>query len=370
MQNKDKDMNTDRGKVVPAQIVLEGVTAKKGILVFNSLETFEKAYPAILHMDMAQSALWEKNIGFVSQRNIFNQIVNAEYDYLAKPFDNKSERQLRKMVAPKGHTNIYQQHLRSGVIAPQKIDGEEETYDYSLSDKSYVPIVNAKGFFIVGDTIYQVKDGLTKEMKGADLPRLSLLDKAKSDDGTGKIKVRPTFNASPADVAAASAGLAGCSFPLTSNWVTNGSRRGITTVTLALSYWNPFPYKKVTITHNVFVQSQKKNFFGTWVYATCPNECWIGGTWTMNFDFMSAATLGYVYTNYYPRSYSYPHPNCINNFQASINPVTGGTAPYPSSFVFTAPIGTAFLGVRLTPVHWSVSVPGGASGIACGVSCS
>lgn len=362
-------MATNRGRVISIAAPVEGVVAKTGILHFDSLETFEKTYSSILNMDSALSASWEKSIGFVSHRNIFNQIVDAEYAHLAKPYENKSDKTLKRTTAPKGHTRIYQDHLRSGIIEIQPADQGEDTYDYALTDKSYAPIVNAKGFFIVGDTVYQVKGGLTKEMEGADLSRLAMLDNAKSNDPANKIKVRPTVDISAADAAAAKAGTAGCGFPLAPGWVTNGSRRGMTTVTFSFSYWNPFPYTKVTLSYGVFVQSQKKNFWGTWIYPPCPNECWIGGTWTLNLDYMSAATLGYAHTDYYARSYSYPHPNCINNFKASINPITGGTAPYPASFIVTAPAGLAFQGVRLTPVHWSVSVPGGASGIACGVNC-
>lgn len=360
-------MSVDRKKSVSAPVPFKGVRAKDGILLFDSLETFEQTYPTILNMDAEQSALWERSVGFVSQRNIFNQIVEAEYGYLVKPYENKSDEALKRMKAPQGHTNVYRKYLRAGVIKIERVEGED-TYDYALTDRSYAPIANTGGFYIVGDTVHQVKGDLAKEMRGGDLSKLSLLAKAKSSDPANKIVVRPVIDVSAAS--AAQSGLSGCSFPLSSNWVTSGSRRGLTTVNFYVSYLNPFPYTKVIINYTVEVRSQKKNFWGTWVYPSCPNECWIGGAWTLNFDYMNGATLGHAFTNYFARSYSYQHPNCINLFQASINPVASGvSAPFSSSFIFTAPKGLAFLGVRLTPVQWSVSVPGGASGISCGVSC-
>src|ERR1044072_6707048 len=58
---------------------LNGVTAKNGILAFDSLETYDKSYPIIFSTNVEQSEAWEQSLGFVSQRNIFNQIVKAEY---------------------------------------------------------------------------------------------------------------------------------------------------------------------------------------------------------------------------------------------------------------------------------------------------
>ena len=143
----------------------------------------------------------------------------------------------------------------------------------------------------------------------------------------------------------------------------------MTTVSFIVTYFNPYPYKMAKAVYNVNVISQVRNFWGTWVYPSCPNECWISGTWTAAFDYMSAATLGYVHSDLFARSYTYSHPNCINNFSASISPAAGITAPYPSSFIYTAPPSLAFLDLRLQNLHWNVSVPGGASGINCSVHC-
>jgi hypothetical protein len=359
-------MNASSSIPGSAPATLKGVSAKKGILHFDSLEDLENAYPTIANMDSARSALWEKGIGFTSQRNIFNQIVEAEYDFLAKPYEDKSDKELKRTKAPTGHTDLYRKHLRAGVIKIQPIEGED-SYDYALSDASYAPIVNAEGFYIVGNTVYQVKNDLTKEMDGADLSKLSLLAKAALSDSANKITVRPTVEVP--DAAAAQVGVLGCSFPLTSGWVTSGNRRGSTTIKFTVSYLNPFPYKKAVVAYNVSVISQKRNAFGTWLYPPCPNECWIAGTWTLSLDYMNAATLNHAFTIPYPRSFAYPHPNCINNFQASINPFTGLERPNNTTYVVTAPPGLAFQGISMQPVHWNVSVPGGSSGINCGVAC-
>lgn len=343
-----------------------GVTAKNGILAFNSIETYENAYPIILSMGAEQSESWEKSVGFISQRNIFNQIVKAEYAYLAAPYENKRDDELKRMAAPSGHTDVYNKHLRAGLIRVQRDASGDETYTSALPIGGYLPIVNEQGNFIVGDTIYQIRKNLIKEMARFDLSSLSVLDEATSENTARGIKVLKVVENPPAE---SSKSTSSCSYPLDSGWLTSGNRRGKIYVNFSKSYWNPYPYSKVTISYEVNVKSQKKNFWGNWVYASCPNECWISLAWTGVFEYISKVTLGYAGSTISPRSYSYPHPNCINDFKTSLNPITNSTAPYPSSFIFSAPNGLAFLDVRLSNAQWHASVPGGSSGINCNLGC-
>ena len=351
---------------------LAGVTVKNGILVFSTLDAYDKNYPIIFNMSNAQSRSWEKSLGFVSQRNIFNQIVDAEYAYLVAPYENLTDAQLGKMRPPKGHTSIYNKYLRSGLIIAEPDGQGGESYTSPLPIRGYLPIINEQGYFIVGNTVYQIKDKLIKEMPAAKLSKLSALNKASADNLANEIKVNTVVENSPASSAkgaSSSTAASACNYPLSSGWVTSGKRRGMITVTFAKSYWNPYPHKKVTISYNVNVKSQKKNFWGTWVYPSCPNECWIDFKWTSVFDFMSTISLGYAGSSVSPRTYSYPHPNCLNDFNTSLNPASSATAPYPSSFIFTAPSGLAFLDVSLKNALWHASVPGGSSGINCNVGC-
>lgn len=351
---------------------LADVTVKNGILAFSTVDAYDKNYPIILNMSVAQSRSWEKSIGFVSQRNIFNQIVDAEYAYLVAPYERLSSAQLGKMLRPRGHTTIYNNYLRSGLIVVEG-DGEGgESYTSPLPIRGYLPIINEQGYFIVGNTVYQIKDQLIKEMPSAKISSLSVLNQASSDDLVNQIKVNNVVENSPGSnskSASISTAALGCNFPLSSGWLTSGSRRGMITVTYTKTYWNPYPYTKVTIGYHVNVKSQKKNFWGTWVYPSCPNECSVDFKWTSVFDYMSKTTLGYAGSSMSPRTYSYPRPNCLNDFNTSLNPVTSTNAPYPSTFTFTAPSGLAFLDVGLKNALWHASVPGGSSGITCNVGC-
>lgn len=355
-----------RGAAAGQVMRLNGVTAKNGILAFDSLVTYDQSYPIIFNMNNEQAEAWERSLGFVSQRNIFNQIVKAEYEYLAAPYEGKSAAQLKRMNKPRGHTDIYEKYLRAGVIKIQPEARGEGTYTSALTIGGYQPIINEQGYFIVGNTIYQIKEDRIKELEGLDFSRLPALDKAAADDPANKIKVYSVVANSSATPSTAASN---CSYPRTTNWITSGNRRGMTTVNFSKTYWNPYPHSKVTINYNVNVKSQKKNVWGNWVYPPCPNECWISFTWTTVFEYMSKTTLGYAGYSLSPRSYSYPNPNCINNFNISLNPITSTNVPYPSNFTFTAPSGLAFLDVSFQNALWHASVPGGSSGINCDVGC-
>jgi hypothetical protein len=348
---------------------LAGVTAKSGILVFDSLATYERSYPVIFNMSAEQSEAWEKSLGFVSQRNIFNQIVKAEYAYLAAPYEDKSADELRRMAPPRGHTAVYEKYLRAGVIRTERDKGGDETYTCAIPIGGYLPIINEQGYFIVGDVVYQIKNKLIKEMSGGELSNLAALDRATSDDPGARISVHRVVENSPATSATGAKAASSCSYPLSSGWLTNGNRRGSITVNFSKTYVYPYPFTKVIINYNVNVKSQKKTGGGSWVYPSCPNECWLSFNWTGVFDYMSKVTLSYAGSTVSPRSFSYPHPNCINDFNGSFSPITGTNAPYPSSFTFTAPSGLAFLDVGFQNSFWHASVPGGSSGIPCNVGC-
>jgi hypothetical protein len=346
---------------------LQGVTAKNGILAFDTLETYERNYPVIFNMSAEQSEAWEKSLGFVSQRNIFNRIVKAEYEYLVAPYEDKSVEELKKMAPPRGHTRVYEKYLRSGLIKIQSYGRGDETYTAAIPIGAYLPVINEQGYFIVGNTVYQIKNNFIKEMDGVEVSKLRALDQAAADDAANKIKIHRVVEKSPAKAAGAASS---CNYPLSSGWITGGTnRRGSITVNLTQTYFNPYPYTKVTVNYNVNVKSQKKNFWGNWVYPSCPNECWLSFSWTAVFQYISKVTLGYAGATVSPRSFSYPHPNCINDFNGSFNPITGANAPYPSSFTFTAPSGLAFLDVGFQNALWQASVPGGSSGINCSVGC-
>jgi hypothetical protein len=205
---------------------------------------------------------------------------------------------------------------------------------------------------------------------------MSVLDQALKSDSTRNIIVNfltPSESVQKS-IVAGSATRALCPFnstsALSSGWVTAGNRRGMTTLIFSKIYVNPYPYKKVIVTNNINVQSQKKVFPNKWVYP-CPNQCSINGTWTFKLRIINNINLNFLYDDSSTPSYAYPSVNCTNNFWASINPKTGISSPYPSTFLFARSLAyEAINDAYMTNLNWTISVPGGFSGISCGVSCN
>jgi hypothetical protein len=314
------------------------VFVRDGMLVFASEDAFERVFGELQNQDRVLADEWERRLGFVSQRQLFDRLVDAEYAYLVAPYEKLSDEELAKMEPPVGHTDMYAELLERGLIRETVIEGEP-TYDYNLPTPSMARVLNAEGFVAIGDRVYQVKGDGMREAKG-------VVSSPVAAESQSLVKSFGVVNK-------------------VDGWKTINNRRGYLQVQMVPTYYNPWPHKKVQIKYEVNVKSQRKNFWGNWVYASCPNEVWISGSWTLALDYMILPYLSYWYSDYYSRSYSYPyHPNCINNFYGSINPTSGTTIPYPGVTVITIySSNRAFSDVRVTPMNWQASVPGGSNGI-------
>lgn len=335
-------------------IKIPGLKVENGILVFNTLEDFTKGYEILNSMDLEKSLEWEKELKFESQRNIFAAVVNAEYNIFLRPYENLNEEQLKKLTPPKVHSDKFKEALSTGVI---KLiiseDKSDTTYNYSIFNGGYSSIINKRGIFVIGDTVYQVTQNLLKEVTGYNKKNLNLISNLDTADNAKGINV---INLSRGSVPAYS----------TSGWrySSNGKKRGQTTIYYSNVFYNPYPYTKANVNYGINVQAQTKNFWGNWNYDG--GECWISGTWTYKTDLINISNLGYCCANNYPRNYSYPfHPNSINNLWISLSPVTGISAIYPTTYVLTAPTAKAFSSLYFSAIQWNVSVPGGSSGISC-----
>jgi hypothetical protein len=170
-------------------IIIEGVSAKDGTLTFVNLEAYEKAYQKICGLSEEDRIAWEKSLTFLSQQSIFNQIVNAEYNYFVTPYEKLTEEQLKNTPEPQGHTEAYNKWLKAGIIKTESDNNQGETYNYALKNGAYAPIIDQKGFFIVGKKVYQAKENLIKEMPFVDANSLTVLDQALKSDSTRDIIV-------------------------------------------------------------------------------------------------------------------------------------------------------------------------------------
>ncbi len=331
------------------------VKVEDGMLVFADQKAFEVVFDELQKYDRDQANAWERQLGFVSQRQIFDRIVDAEYQHLVAPYEDLSDDELRNLPPPVGHSEEYEHYLASGLIRTVQDREAGELYDYNLPNPALARVLNEQGFVAVGDVVYQTTPEHDKTMPRGGGASLAELARATKSDAKRGIEVRsnlPDFSTAGA-------------MNKNTGWPTAGSRRGFMQVWMSFTYWNPFPHKQATVGYHVNVKSQKKNFWGNWVYASCPNEVWIWGNWTLRLDYRWATSLGYAYADNFSRSYSYPyHPNCINNFYGSMKAYSGGTMPYPASTILTITNpALAFWDISLTPMQWNAAVPGGCCGI-------
>lgn len=374
---------------------IPGVRSEDGVLVFRDTEVYEYASARLQDMSQDEANRWEASMGFVSQRRMFDQVVDAEYARFILPYENLSEAELGTLAPPTGHSAAYRRALAAGII--QEVG---DTYESVLAAPALARVVNARGFVAIGDKVLQVKGATVKTWPAGSFDRLDELDRATDFDALGslltpQLRMPSTGNTTDGDTAdrdmangdmAATAGnvSVGATGDATlglsvlngfgpfgtksTGWVTSGNRRGSMDVTFNRTWVYPSPFKYVITKYDVNVKSQKKNFWGSWNYATCPNEVWISGSWTTTFNMIYTANLSSAPNDVSNRSFSYPHPNCINNFNGSFAPKAGTNLPYPSQTTYTAPTGKAFTEVSITPMTWSASVPGGSSGIVLKVT--
>ncbi|MFM9944274.1 MAG: hypothetical protein ACKVQB_03495, partial [Bacteroidia bacterium] len=309
--------------------------------------------------------IWEAKIGFKSQRRIFNEIVEAEYEYLLKPYENLSEAELLNVTEPKGHSDLYNLYLNKLIKVETGDATNPGTYNYIVDAPYYSSVINENGFLAIGNSIFQIKANLIKEISGKQYDKLKILDTTTKDDTYNKIKVSDITTMAPRST------MSTCNFPLTSQWQQNGNRRGMTTVYFTRSFINPYPYSRVQVQYSVNVRAQKRNNWGNWLYVS--GDCYISGTWTFNMRKIYKANLGYAGTDTYTKSYTYPyHPNSINNFTTFLSPYTGSSTGSPTSYIYSFPSSSpyAFSDAYLSNVLWNVSVPGGSNGINCNVQCN
>lgn len=151
----------------------------------------------------------------------------------------------------------------------------------------------------------------------------------------------------------------GCSYPLSSDWITINKSRGKINL-----YYQCSPMPKVTF--NVDLDYQWKQTIGGWGHSKF-GPLTVNGTWTLNIFRENSHDLS-TFTDTYTRSYSKTYPSA-NHLQLSINPKTGLVAPTGTQFTYSVPNGWVIQRIYLTNVHWHGSVPGGAHGIDCYINC-
>ena len=296
---------------------LTEIPAIDGMLVFKSEQELSAALLAISRMDRAALDAWEREIGFVSQRNLFAQLIDSE-SKMEEEYEHSGE-------TPPEHSEMYYKFLESGLIKVVADGTKDEHYDYNIGIPGLETVVNYDGIVAVGDIIYQVTDRQIKKMTGGRFEDIEVLKSASLSDSKNNVMV-----AALGELATQSA----CSnVTQDSGWDygDNGKKRIKVSRSFTSSQFlaNGTQWK---VTHNINVKLQKKNFWGNWVYSS--GEVWVAGDWSGHFRLEGPVFLN-TFFDYYGNQYAYPfHPNSISNLNASISIISGNSSPYPTPFLY------------------------------------
>lgn len=296
----------------------DAFTVKNGFLAFNSSASFKKTIDYIANLNDDERAIWEKKYGFFSQRRIINTIIKDELkqdsinerNYLAnkdKPISEFNE-----------HSKSYNSALSKGVIKILDAGTKDEYWDYSIYNRGYVDFINEDGLFAIGDTIFQVTSSSLKAMKTNDFSDTQLLMKATAPDENNHI----FFIHEESKLKGLSPG-----YIQMSNWVYHDPWKMIIGINLSvyqmISGGPNGQAVGMSFFHDVYIQCQKRNWNGSYRYEWA--DLTVTGSWGISV---------FYYPQYYGNNWTWSGQ--AGYLKASINPVTGISAPYQAVFGVTA----------------------------------
>jgi len=138
-----------------SEILIDGISVKKGILIFKDWEQVYNTITKLEEMDQESFKIWENTLGFTSLKTLFNEFVSEEnkmWDKLTKEYEGR-ENQLRKEDVKAKYENIVKKNKHSFTIVT--MDDEGQYYDMNLYRSNLAPIVNIDGIVVIGDAIYR-----------------------------------------------------------------------------------------------------------------------------------------------------------------------------------------------------------------------
>jgi hypothetical protein len=281
-----------------------------GIITFKSAETFVETMGNIVNLSDTEREKWEEGIGFLSQRRIISNIINAEQE---KDKINESKftiEDAKTMTDAELHSTMYSEYLNKGVIKIIDKGTENEYWDYAVYDLSLIEIMNEDGLYAIGDTLYQVTNNSLKIMKNANFnDALLLLSASIPDEKTGIY-----INYYEPNLKGTSPGL------LNSRWIYDGDKRIGLNLKLSVLYYMASS-RHYDFYHEVYVQCMQRNWLGNWKYVS--TNIRLTGTWEVS-----------VY--YYPQRYGWDKSLSWSGYgnyvKLCVNPETGSTQPFGGYF--------------------------------------
>ncbi|MBP6455607.1 MAG: hypothetical protein KA275_02655 [Chitinophagaceae bacterium] len=343
---------------------IPAISSKNGILIIKDFNTLNSLEEKMNTMTFEDRLKWEKSLNFESQFSIFEKIAIKEYDLQIKPYETKSDLELKNIPFP-GHCAEYNQAIKDGIIEEKNEDG---TYiDYSLTDKSMAKYLNKDGFILVGSTLIQAKKNILKKMTDATVEDINTLNTTKTSSSKITIenlakKTRGSYSANQA-----------------TGWQTSGKYRVSLSTTFSIVALNGMPDPIAQTMQGfplkLYTNSQKKNTWGNW------NQYWgqqyisgnayLGLKWSQNALFNNAPTPYDKLNNFSTANYLASGSNATftwHPFTGQTNTVAINTMSYAT---ITAPLnGWYSFWPEIKPINYNISasLPGGCCGLSISIS--
>lgn len=120
------------------------VVIKDNMLVFANSEAVNKALANQLDLPFSTT--------FASQKDIFNNLMDAEYEHACKLKDLTDE----EYENHQKHSDLYMRLLKNNFIKEEKYVDNSILYDLNILSPGYAKILNEQGFYAIKDTIFQM----------------------------------------------------------------------------------------------------------------------------------------------------------------------------------------------------------------------
>jgi hypothetical protein len=328
----EKDLSYERTGTQKTKLNLtEEVCSKNGVLIFKDSLSLKKVMNNLAFMSRKEATKWEENFDFISQRTIFENIVDAELE-IDEPYEKMTEEERKNATLPPEHSQLYYEMLNYGIIKVIKDieDPEYESYDFSVCLPFLTPILNKDGIFMTGNTIYQVTSKSIKQWDSGDFNNLEKLKSTTECDQNIKIisinNINGTNNGLKSELSPN---------PLSTGWIKKGSKRRMKLE----EYFKSWKYlSDGTIwryQHYIHVRSEKKNWLGKWKLNW--TDMSLRGTMEASFVYYPhkdshSITSSLDYSSQFPSNYPSYYVSEINNFYASMSIFDGTPSPYPATW--------------------------------------
>lgn len=345
--NKDEKFSQEENNNDMQEINLPEVYSKNGLLNFkdrNSLSQYtEKNY--LLNLEELTDI--EEEFGFLSQKRIFDLIVEAENihdELMEEKYAHIENKEVLTNQPEILHSEIYYQYLKSGTIREFVDDEDGSSYmNYSAVLPELAPVLNIDGLYAIQDTLYQITENSVKIWYDADLTKLETIKNATETDSAKGIFVNYIGGLTKSKSAPEHA-------KSDWNYSLSSSRKR---ARILLRYLAEFSNSKggPSIHYSINTQYQQKNWLGNWKFKD-KTDIYVWASWSLSRYWL----YGSWKTDYVSLNPNPMYSSSANNWWFSVNPETGQTvAPANYFYLGLIPKGSYVPDpIAVTDYYWGI----------------